>query len=131
MSEESSGKLGWVTGIVTVVVMVAVGVGRASVGMGVGAGGWWLDWVREGRPVKERGEDGWGAEGEAKDVGDNIWPKTAWGFDVACYEVVGVHGEGSILEDIVQTSAREREGFWRCEQVDFIQKLVGWIRWSL
>jgi hypothetical protein len=70
-----------------------------------------LDWVREGRPVKERGEDGWRAEREAKDVGDDAWPTMACEFDVACYEVVGVHGGGSILEDIVQTSAREREGF--------------------
>lgn len=62
-------------------------------------------------PFEERGEDGWRAEGEAKDVGDDARPMTAWYFDVACYEVVGVHGGGSVLEDIVQTSAREREGF--------------------
>jgi hypothetical protein len=70
-----------------------------------------LDWVREGWPLKECGEDGSRAEGKAKDVGDNAWPTTAWEFDVACYEVVGVHSGGSILEGIVQTSAREREGF--------------------
>jgi hypothetical protein len=67
--------------------------------------------VGEGWPLEERGEDGWRAEGEAKDVGDDVCPTTAWEFGVACYEVVGVHGGGSIPEDIVQTSAREREGF--------------------
>jgi hypothetical protein len=79
-----------------------------------------LDWAREGWPLEERGEDRWRAEGEAKDVGDNARPTTVWEFDVASYEVVGVHGGGSILEGIVQTSAREREGFRRCEKVDFI-----------
>ena len=62
-------------------------------------------------PLEERGEDGWRAEGETKNVGDNARPTTVWYFDVVCYEIVGVHGGGSVLKDIVQTSAREREGF--------------------
>jgi hypothetical protein len=70
-----------------------------------------LDWTREGQPVKERSENGWGAEGEAKDIGDDIPHTIAWEFDVACYKVVGMHSGGSILEDIVQMSTREREGF--------------------
>ena len=70
-----------------------------------------MNWARKGRPVEERGENGWRAEWEAKDVGDSAWPTAFWEFAIACYEVVCVQGGRGILEDIVQTSAREREGF--------------------
>ena len=44
----------------------------------------------------------------------------AWEGDVARYEVVGVHGGRGLFEDVVQASAREGQGFGRCDKVDFI-----------
>ena len=70
--------------------------------------------AREIGPREERDEDGGrAADGEAQGVGDYVdaAPAEARERDVAPQEVVYVHAGRGVFEDVVQASAREREGF--------------------